>query len=72
MKSNKSGDDKSDSDSSGDTSDEEMESFAYREKFNILTYQAKIKEQSAILSSHQKGRRGIGNYDTFCKCFGQI
>lgn len=60
-----------DSDDKSSSSEGGLDEFEYSKKFDINEYDKKVKEQESILSSHGKGRRGIGNYDIFCKSYGQ-
>lgn len=63
------------------SSDEEMENTDYLEKrkqamakkkFNMEEYEAKVKDQMTMLLASSKGRRGLRNYDTYCRSFGTI
>ena len=39
-------------------------------KFNLEEFEKRNFEHQEFLRAQLKGRRGIGNYDTFCQCFG--
>jgi hypothetical protein len=57
---------------SPEASDSEFEELVEKpiSKFNIVDYEKRNFEQAEFLRAQLKGRRGIGNYDTFCECFG--
>ena len=38
-------------------------------KFDIEKYKKKTERDEERLRSEGKGRRGIRNYDTYCRCF---
>ena len=38
-------------------------------KFNLEEFEKRNQEHKEFLRSQVKGRRGIGNYDTYCACF---
>ena len=58
-----------DKDSSSDNESMKDDQEKVIPKFNLKKYERKNRKQEQYLRHLDKGRKGIANYDIFCKCF---